>query len=412
MIGPWTPHTTWSRVLQVSLCVLTLALCTSTAMAQNLNPDDLYERDDELHDNTTLIERGWYVEDRGQPGSILAGSAALLAGILPSTIAFALTDTDTPQPLRTMFFWPAAFPGLGHWLARKQETSDEFWTLVITEAIGVGAIGVGALVWFVSNDQDTLNPVWNTLIYGGSTLLASSYVFDVIGAFKGESRDLDINSRLRDGFVLSGLFRAASEQDAVGVRVLGGAQLAYRDHNLVWTELRALFGDQYYHVAANATFNLFSWSREGNYLGLGAEGRWERFEEQQYQVGVVVPFVELSVDIGSLLPHLAQLHLVNRIGYGFEFYDYFDLETDEIADNVTSLFVLESELSVNIIEELNVAALYRRRPDLLIGGLGQDGLGIIGLRILAHPQPFIDVEVEVNTGTSVEFWVKVGYLLD
>jgi len=141
---------------------------------------------------------------------------------------------------------------------------------------------------------------------------------------------------------------------------------------------------------------------------LGTECRYEAYEIFDFNVLLGMAFAEFGFDAGSLIDHLKGLMVVTRLGFGYEGYHWEVLDANAVVfRDRTSLYVWESEWSVNVAENINFAVYYQQRPDLLLGGASR-GLGIFGTRVQGYNDPFL-VRIEANFGTIAELWVSLGF---
>jgi len=84
----------------------------------------------------------------------------------------------------------------------------------------------------------------------------------------------------------------------------------------------------------------------------------------------------------------------------------------------SSLFILESGLSMNVLETVNFELSYQHRPDLLVGGLDRagtfldliptPGVGIVGFKLDFETSDAWSFELDSYLGTVVEFWLGFG----
>lgn len=347
---------------------------------------ELWEKSDE-----ELAAEGWEVRGaETTPGSVGCGLAAIVVSLV--------------------------WRGWGHRCAHDEESHVE---LLIMEGVALGLLGTAVTVAVLSNDADTLNPVWTGLFYSGIVLFASSYLFDLLGTFKGSARSLYPNLRGTDGITPRAIMRLAFD-DPFGLNVIGGFELPMQ-YAFFWARPEALFELQsfaFWRVGSDLGFRVWQGEAGATYLGLGSQTRFESFREAGFDVLTTVPYVEFSLDMGDVMPHLGELFFINRVGYGFEFYAWEGLETESLFKDTSSIFILESELSMNILENFNFTLSYRSRPDLLVGGLARadrlfdeiptPGIGILGFDLSFLQENGLDINVEFNLGTLAEIWLGAG----
>jgi len=369
-----------------ALAILFAPLAAPSAFAQDEDdPDAPWNKSDE-----TLREEGWEVREADRaPGSVGCGLAAIVVSL--------------------------AWRGWGHRCAEDEESHYE---LLIMEGVAIGLVGVAMTIAVVSNDADALNPIWTTLFYSGAVLFVSSYVFDLLGTFKGSARALYENHRVREGITPTVRLRVAD--DPFDLQLIAGLEVPMRYGFFSFKPGAALevFELAYWRVSGDAAFRLWQGDSSLTWFALGTEGRYEVFRDTGFSVLTTVPYLEFSFDVGDVLSRLAELHFVNRVGYGFEFYSWDALGDAGDFRDTSSLFILESELAMNVLETLNVALTYRHRPDLLVGGLDRagrlfdeiptPGIGVIGIDVNVLTGGGWAADIAVNIGTLVELWLGFG----
>ncbi len=385
----------WRR-LGAALLAVCLLLATP-AWAQDSRPErPLPTSNTDTHlmedlSDEELREQGWDFrpQDRA-PGSVGCG----LWAILVSTV----------------------WHGWGHRCARDDSSHVR---LLIAEGVALGLLASAATIAILSNDADTLNPVWSSLFHSGLVLFAATYALDLIGTFKGGARSLAPNQRHIDGIKPSLHIRWVPN-DSFDLTALLGLEVEIRSGRL-WITPKGLLDItslNYWSVGGDLGYKLWQGKARATYFALATESRYEDFGGLGFQVLNVLPYVELSFDASVLLPHLENIHFINRIGYGFEFYGWDALGTDHTFKDTTSILVLETELSMNLLDDFNIAINYRQRPDLLVGPLRRagrlwgaiptPGIGIFGVNLDFRTAQGWSAAFEVNLGTLVEFWLSFG----
>ena len=371
----------WTQLLGISVLALALLVAKPTFADEPwaLSPEE-------------LEEEGWEVRGQNRaPGSVGCG----LWSILISSV----------------------YHGWGH---RCAQDPDSHVDLLIMEGIGVGAMALAIGISVASSDANELNPVWSSLYYAGGVAFVTSYLLDVFGTFKGSTRSLPPNTRRIQGVTPRVQVRLVSE-DPFDINILTGISVPIR-FDPFWIEPSAAMAtstERYWLLGGDTGFIFLSGdSSPENYLAIAAQGKFEAFTDMGFSVATAVPYLEGSIDVGYFLPHLSNVTFVNRLGYGYEFYHWEGLEHEDYFKDTTSLFVLESEISMNILENINFALIYRKRPDLLIGGLSRAGkffdfiphagLGILGINLDFATETGWKAEIEANMGTLIEVWVGFG----
>lgn len=338
-----------------------------------------------------LEQQGWHVSGSERaPGSVGCG----LWGVLVSTV------------------WHG-------WAHRCAGDNESHYRLLAMEATGLGLMASAVVIAVLSNDADTLNPVWSGLFFTGGVAFVTSYLFDIFGTFKGSARELYANERNENG-ISSRLFMRWVPADPFELNVLFGAELPIRG-DWFWVVPKGMMDVidfQYWRLGVELGGKFWRGESRATYLALVNETRYESFPALGFNVLTTIPIFEASVDVGLLLPHLEGLFFVTRVGYGFEFYDWEDLGSDEAFTDRSSLFVLESELSLNLLDSVNLAVTYSRRPDMLIGGLSRatrlwgliptPGFGSVGFDLAFQTDAGWSAEFDIVIGTMVEFWVLLG----
>jgi len=306
----------------------------------------------------------------------------------------------------------------GGWGHRCAGDDDSHFKLLALEGVAIRLIATAATIAIVSNDADSLNPVWSALFYSGSVLYVSGYIFDLLGTFKGSSRALYENHQGENGFEPRVVMRWVPT-DSFDLKIIAGLKLPLV-YERFWLEPSGLVDTTdlaYWQVRADTGFKLFA-SGRANSVAIAAESRYESFDGLGFKVLTLIPYIETSVDVGEALAHLRGLFFVNRIGYGFEFYDWAAVESDGLFKDRSSLFILESGLSMNVLETVNFELSYQHRPDLLVGGLDRagtfldliptPGVGIVGFKLDFETSDAWSFELDSYLGTVVEFWLGFG----
>src|SRR5690606_36264911 len=199
---PSGTRTSWTRVgCSLSLIVCLLVAPATTWSQEPPAPTDNRERRDGPWDQSDdeLRDEGWEFREQDRaPGSVGCG----LWSVVVSTV----------------------WHGWGH---RCAGDDDSHTTLLIMEGIALGLLATGITIAVVSNDADALTPVSSGMYYAGTVLFVTSYLFDVLGTFKGSSRELYENARHYDGFAPRVLLRWVPT-DPFDLTLIAGVELPVR----------------------------------------------------------------------------------------------------------------------------------------------------------------------------------------
>jgi hypothetical protein len=320
----------------------------------------------------------WMVYERErQPGDALCALGALTLGIV--------------------------WRGYGHYCLGEV---DAMYDMLWLEGTSLALIGAGVALSLGTRDADAFNPLWRTLTYAGSMLFISSYLLDILGAAKGTSYELSENQWQPQG--VTAMFHTRwVPNDPFDFNVILGGEI-----QIIYERLRLSpqastdLGGGFWQVGGDVAFRFWQGRWRGNFVALGNTTRYEVYDPYGFEVLLTLPYVEWGLDVGTLFDHMHGVWLINRLGYGFEFYHWAALGDDALFHDTTSLFTLETELALNVGETTLLGLSYRLRPDQLVGGAAR-GVGLIGVRLQVLSAPFM-VRIDTNIGTLFEFWLTIG----
>ena len=273
------------------------------------------------------------------------------------------------------------------------------------------------LMGTLSNDSKSLSGTWKSMFHFGATLFVASYLFDVLGAFKGNLFALDPNHRDPFGHSVEVRLRWLPSND-----FNLGIQLDYKyRHPRFWINPYAYVDAidlERWSGGVDAGAVLWHGQRRHTYIALAADASYEDNLAGEFTFFNVIPYVEFSLDLGTWFEHLAELRFVNRLGIGVDLYNFKPAKTSTPFRDYNTVLVLESELSINLLEDLNLAFIYRYRPDFHIGQISAPsrvfntlmvpGVGIFSLDLDFAISNGFTANIEVNFGSSIDFWVGVA----
>ncbi len=372
----------WKKIALRMLIVVFLVTACHVSTAHALDPDEIGDKSDEK-----LREEGWQtIEGEYTQGSLSCG----LWAIAVSTV----------------------WRGWGH---RCSRDDSSHYVLLTMEGISLGLIATALTISSLTRDDDSVSPVWKSMLHIGTSLFVASYVFDLVGTFKGSLRPFSENTRFRDGFGLSFKFHwLPSTTLDIGL-VLG---INYR-HPRFWVNADAevsLREEIPWQAGIDTGAVLWRGENRGTHFDLGIISRFSDMRPDSYQMLTVIPYVAFSLDLGSLMPHLRHVQFINRLGVGTDLLRIKGI-SDDGFHHETTILLLESEFNLNIFENLNFAMIYRHRPDQRIGPFQSpyrlfntipvDGIGIFSFAFDFRLTPRWFTNLEVNIGSSIDFWLSI-----
>ena len=302
--------------------------------------------------------------------------------------------------------------GYGHYCIGDKSSH---YKLLGMEGASLAMMATSLLIGSLSNDAKALSAVWKSLFHYGTTLFISSYIFDVLGTFKGDTFSLAENHLDPYGHSIDLDVRWVPSSDFnLGIEL----DYTYRTPRLWVTPYGYVnitsLSD--YSVGADIGVALWYAEKKHTYIALAADTKYSDYLQNDYQTIKVIPYIEFSLDLGTWFDHLAELRYINRLGIGAELYNFDYADTAAFKDHDTVL-VLESSLNLNVIEDLNVALTYRYRPDYVVGQISAPsrlyqtvpvpGVGIFSLDLNFNISSGWLASIEANFGNNIDFWIGV-----
>lgn len=303
--------------------------------------------------------------------------------------------------------------GYGHHCIGDEESH---YKLLAMEGVSLALLTGAALMGSLSNDDKALSATWKTMFHFGTTLFLASYIFDVLGTFKGNAFDFDENQRDPYGHTMSLKIRwLPSEEFNLGAQI----NYVYRN-SYFWLNPYAYIDIvDFKSWSAGVDLGVSLWHADNprTYLAIAADTKFEEIRPEHYYSLDVIPYLEFSLDLGTWFENMAQLRFVNRLGVGIDLYDFRRPGLKPFSD-FDVILVLESELSLNLFRDLNFAFIYRYRPDYFIGQLSGPsrifstipvpGVGIFSIDLGFSISNGWQAELEANFGNSIDFWLGVA----
>ena len=388
----------WVCLLAVCLLIATPAMAeepveqTTSVSAKEWSKEEVLSKTDE-----ELAENGWETRANGDMnGSVKDGLLAILV-----------------SP-----FWR----GFGHW---RTGDDNSHYKLLAMEGVSALMIGSAFLIGALSDDSKYLSPLWKTLFHLGITLYAASYLFDLIGTFKGHAQPINANQTDPYGLSMDLKFRyELANQFNLGAQI----GLTYRNERF-WANPYAYLGiDRSHNSASIIELNNWNagvdmgvalWKDElpRTYLALAIDAKFQQFRADQYFLIKLIPYIEFSLDLGSWFEHLANIRFINRVGAGVELYQFNDLAA--FTEHET-LLILETELNLNLFKDFNFSVIYRQRPDFAIGTvtapykvantLPVPGVGIFSFDLNFRVTESWQLEVDFNVGHAMDLWFSIMHV--
>lgn len=369
--------TTYVAILAIlAFWLVILAPCDALA----LSPDDVENKSDE-----ELASENWETREvRVSSGTVKCG----LLAILISTV----------------------WRGYGHYCI---DDASSHYKLLGMEGASLGMMATSFLIGSLSKDDNALSGTWKSLFHYGVALFVASYLFDIIGTFKGDTFNLSNNHLDPFGHSVALQLRWIPSND-----FNLGVQLAYAyRHPRFWIS-------PYGYVDATSLSNydfgvdlgVAAWyaERKHTYVAIAMDTKYEDYPDDDYKILKLLPYIEFSLDLGTWFDHLAELRFVNRLGVGVSLYDFGFAQTERFSDYET-LLVLESEVNLNVIDDFNVAFIYRYRSDYVVGQLSPPsrifdtvpvpGVGVFSIDLNFQIARGWYTTINANFGRNVDFWL-------
>lgn len=369
-----TTYWAWMAILALGL----LIFAPHNAMA--LSPDEVEGKSDEV-----LASENWETREvKASSGTVKCG----LLAILISTV----------------------WRGYGHYCI---DDASSHYKLLGMEGTALGLMATSFLVGGLSKDDNALSGIWKSLFHYGMTLFVASYLFDVIGTFKGDTFNFSDNHLDPYGHSVAMQLRWIPSND-----FNLGLQLAYSyRHPRFWispygyVDVTSLSN---YDFGVDWGVALWYAERKHTYVAIAMDTKYEDYPDDDYKILKFLPYIEFSLDLGTWFDHLAELRFVNRLGIGASLYDFGFADTARFSDHDT-LLVLESEISLNVIDDFNIAFTYRYRSDYVVGQLSAPsrifdtipvpGVGVFSLDLNFRIARGWYATIDSNFGRSVDFWL-------
>ena len=303
--------------------------------------------------------------------------------------------------------------GYGHYCIGDQKSH---YKLLGMEGVSLLMLATSMIMSSLSNDDKSMSAIWKSLFHYGTSLFIGSYFFDVLGTFKGNSFNLADNHLDPYGHSIDIDLRWLPSDD-----FNLGIQLAYTYRNpRMWITPYGYIDVielSQYSFGVDTGIALWYGEKTRTYVALAADVKFEDSLDHDYRNLKILPYIEFSLDLGSWFDHLANLRFINRLGIGVNLFQFEHAISDEL-NNLDTLLVLESALSLNIVKDLNVTFTYRYRPDYVVGMISAPsrlyqtvplpGIGIFSLDIGFNISSGWMASVEANFGESVDFWIGVS----
>ncbi len=364
---------------------LTVLLATGLAGAPRHSAFALDEGDIDGKSDETLASEHWDTRDvRATGGTVKCGLWAILIS--------------------------AVWRGYGHYCI---DNSSAHYKLLGMEGASVGLMTASFLVGALSKDDKALSGLWKSLFHYGIALFVGSYLFDIIGTFKGDTFNLAENHLDPFGHSVSVQARWIPSND-----FNLGLQIAYSyRHPRFWISpygYADVTGFDSYDFGIDWGIALWHAERKHTHVAVAMDTKFEDYLGDDYKILKLLPYIEFSLDLGTWFDHLAELRFVNRLGIGVSLYDFGFADMRAFSDHDT-LLVLESGINLNVIEDFNVAVIYRYRADYVVGQLSAPsrifdtipvpGVGVFSLNLDFKISRGWFASVDANFGSSVDFWI-------
>ena len=376
------------RFRHIFAILMTVALLVLPAQAQALSSADVEGKSDD-----ELAEENWEMRD------VNANASTVKCGLLSILVS-------------------TVWRGYGHYCIGDQSSH---YKLLAMEGTSLLMLASSLIMGSLSHDAKGLSAVWKSLFHYGTTLFISSYLIDVLGAFKGNSFNLSQNHLDPYGHTVGAKLRwMPSQQFNLGLQVA----YAYRNPRF-WVSPYAYLDVielSEFEIGADMGVALWHGEKTYTYVALALDTSVEAqigIDENddftsKYNSIRLLPYIEFSLDLGTWFDHLANVRLINRLGVGVSLYQ-FKGATVKPFNDYNTLLVLETALNLNVIKDLNLAFTYRYRPDFSVGQLSAPsrlfqtvpvpGVGIFSLDLNFRITGTWFASVEANFGGSIDFWL-------
>ncbi|MBQ4360952.1 MAG: hypothetical protein II767_11930 [Proteobacteria bacterium] len=377
-----------SRFRHILAILMVVALLALPAQAHALSSADVEGKSDD-----ELAEEHWETRE------VNANSSTVKCGLLSILVS-------------------TVWRGYGHYCIGDQSSH---YKLLAMEGTSILMLASSLLIGSLSHDAKGLSAIWKSLFHYGTTLFLSSYLIDIIGAFKGNSFNLSQNHLDPYGQTIGAKLRwMPSQQFNLGLQIA----YAYRNPRFWISPYGYLdvIGLSEYELGADIGVALWHGEKTYTYVALALDASMDAhigLDENDDYISTynsirLLPYLEFSLDLGSWFDHLANIRLINRLGVGVSLYQFKGSDITPFTDYNT-LLVLETALNLNVIKDLNLAFTYRYRPDFCVGQLSAPsrlfqtvpvpGVGIFSLDLNFRITGTWFASVEANFGGSIDFWL-------
>ncbi len=294
------------------------------------------------------------------------------------------------------------------------------YKLLGMEGASLGMLALGFTVGSVTNDDKALSAFWKTLFNFGTTLFISSYLFDVVGTFKGDAFQFSHNHLNPFGQSFGVKVRWLPSDD-----LNLGLQLEYTYRNprfwvspYAYVDISEAF-DKNDNFSAGVDLGGAVWAgeKEYTYVALALDSKFDDYGSDDFLMLKFLPYIEFSLDLGSWFEHMAEFRFINRLGVGVQLFDYKYAVMTPFSD-VSTVLVLETEMNLNLFKNLNLAFIYRYRPDYSVGQLSSPsrlyntvpvpGVGLFSLDLSFAISKGWTADLDMNFGSSIDFWLGIS----
>ena len=309
----------------------------------------------------------------------------------------------------------AVWQGSGHFMSGDREN---YWKLTIMQGVSVAMIASGLIAGSVTRDDKHVSALWRSLFHFGAALYTAGYLMDVVGTFKGDAIVLPDNHLDPFGQSMDFNIRWLPSDD-----FNLGLQLGYVYRNpRLWVNPYLFVNiaeavDKKLEGNVGADIGVALWYGElpYTYIAVGMDSKFDYFARDAYGTLKFLPYLEFSLDFGSWFDHLEHIRFVNRLGLGVQLFHFKYADVSSFSD-LSTVLVLESELSLNVVKDLNLAFIYRYRPDYVVGQLSSPryfgnvllpGVGIFSIQLTFNVSSGWIAKIDMNIGSAIDFWIGI-----
>ena len=310
----------------------------------------------------------------------------------------------------------AVWQGSGHFMSGDR---DNYWKLTVMQGVSIAMIASGLIAGSVTKDDKHVSALWRSLFHFGAALYATGYLMDVVGTFKGDTILMPDNHLDPFGQSIDFNIRWLPSDD-----FNLGLQLGYSYRNpRMWVNpyiyvniAEAIDKKLEGYVGTDIGVALWYGELPYTYVAIALDSKLNHFESDAYSTLKFLPYIEFSLDLGTWFDHLANIRFVNRLGIGVQLYNFKYADVTPFSD-LSTVLVLESELSANIVKDLNFAFIYRYRPDYVIGQVSNPkyagnvllpGVGIFSIDLTFNVSNGWMAAIDMNIGSSIDFWLGIS----